>query len=662
MGLRARPASSAAGTAGQLRGNTAPAGLPAGGGARCYVRRGPRDGLPDPRAAGGARAGHTGSRSAARSSARCWRSCCCTPTRSSRRPADRRAVGGERRRRRAPKALQVYVSRLRRMLERAGGDRCSSPARPATCCGSSRRARPRALRGAAARGAARRRPADGGRDAARGARALARPAARRPRVRAVRARRRSRGSRSCGSPRSRTAIDADLALGRHAELVGELEALVAEHPLRERLRGQLMLALYRSGRQAEALEAYRDGRARARRRARHRAGPRAARPAAGDPAPGPALDARRAAGRRPAARDAGAPRVRRPRARARRARRPALDDAFAGRGRLPCSRASRASARAGSRRSCARTRARRGARVLVGRCWEAGGAPAYWPWVQALRAYVRGTRRRDAARAARRAARPTRADPARAARRCSGDLPPPSDARARAARASGCSTRPPSSCATPADAAARSCSCSTTCTPPTRRRCCCCASSRASSATAPAARRRRLPRRRPGPARRSTDDARRARARAGATRRLRWAGSTEPEVAEYLELTRRSSAVAAARAPRARARRRATRCSSARSSGCSRSREPRGADAAARDPAERPRRDRPAARPTSRRVQPACWCSPSVLGPRVRARRARSARRVPDDELLDVLDEAIAAARRGRRAGVAAAACASRTR
>jgi DNA-binding SARP family transcriptional activator len=55
-------------------------------------------------------------------------------------------------------------------------------------------------------------------------------------------------------------IDADLALGRHAQVVGELEALVREHPLRERIRGQLMLALYRCGRQAEALEAYRDGR------------------------------------------------------------------------------------------------------------------------------------------------------------------------------------------------------------------------------------------------------------------------------------------------------------------------------------------------------------------------------------------------------------------
>jgi YVTN family beta-propeller protein len=55
-------------------------------------------------------------------------------------------------------------------------------------------------------------------------------------------------------------IEADLALGRHADLVAELEALVAEHPLRERLRGQLMLALYRSARQAEALHAYQETR------------------------------------------------------------------------------------------------------------------------------------------------------------------------------------------------------------------------------------------------------------------------------------------------------------------------------------------------------------------------------------------------------------------
>jgi DNA-binding SARP family transcriptional activator len=55
-------------------------------------------------------------------------------------------------------------------------------------------------------------------------------------------------------------VEADLALGRHAELIGELEALVTRHPLRERLRRQLMLALYRSARQAEALDTYRAAR------------------------------------------------------------------------------------------------------------------------------------------------------------------------------------------------------------------------------------------------------------------------------------------------------------------------------------------------------------------------------------------------------------------
>ena len=52
-------------------------------------------------------------------------------------------------------------------------------------------------------------------------------------------------------------LDADLALGRHVALVAELEALADEHPYRERFRAQLMLALYRGGRQAEGLEVYR---------------------------------------------------------------------------------------------------------------------------------------------------------------------------------------------------------------------------------------------------------------------------------------------------------------------------------------------------------------------------------------------------------------------
>ena len=71
-------------------------------------------------------------------------------------------------------------------------------------------------------------------------------------------------------------IEADLASGRATELVPELEQLIRDHPFRERLRGSLMLALYRSGRQAAALQAYQDARSLLRRGAGPRTRPRPA--------------------------------------------------------------------------------------------------------------------------------------------------------------------------------------------------------------------------------------------------------------------------------------------------------------------------------------------------------------------------------------------------
>ena len=181
-------------------------------------------------------------------------------------------------------------------------------------------------------------------------------------------------------------VEADLAVGRHAELIGELRQLTSTHPLRERLHGQLMLALYRAGRQADALEAYR--------RARERSS------TGSGSSPGTSCVS---SSRRSSARTRGST-LRRPSGQARR--------------RAACSWDARANSACSSRASTMRwlgaggccliggepgigksrladelvARARaRGALVLVGRCWEAGGAPAYWPWMQSLRSYVRET-------------------------------------------------------------------------------------------------------------------------------------------------------------------------------------------------------------------------------------------------------------------------------
>ena len=186
-------------------------------------------------------------------------------------------------------------------------------------------------------------------------------------------------------------IEAKLALGGHAEVVGQLEALIGEYPYRERLRAQLMLALYRSDRQADALQAYQDARGtlvgelgiepgerlRELERAILAQDPElhlaAEEPAAGESAVETARGALVGRERELAELVGG------------------LDNAFAGRGGLfllvgePGIGKSRL-----AEELIAQARAR-GARVLVGRCWEAGGAPAYWPWVQSLRPYLRDT-------------------------------------------------------------------------------------------------------------------------------------------------------------------------------------------------------------------------------------------------------------------------------
>jgi DNA-binding SARP family transcriptional activator len=187
-------------------------------------------------------------------------------------------------------------------------------------------------------------------------------------------------------------IEADLMLARHVDLVRELEVLVAEHPLRERLRGQLMLALYRSGRQADALESYQQARRalteelglepsetlKELQRAilahdsslqppDRREADLARRREVAAPGAGPFV------GREAELRDLFA----------------GLEEALAGEGRLYLISGEPGIGKSRLLEHVARRARERGAGLVVGRCWEAGGAPAYWPWVQALRTYMR---------------------------------------------------------------------------------------------------------------------------------------------------------------------------------------------------------------------------------------------------------------------------------
>jgi eukaryotic-like serine/threonine-protein kinase len=180
-------------------------------------------------------------------------------------------------------------------------------------------------------------------------------------------------------------LERDLAGGRHADVIPELETLVAEQPLREGFRAQLMLALYRAGRQAEALDVYQAARRMLLDELAIEPGPQLRELQQAILRQDPALDA--AVVTAPDARPPRSTFVGRERELATLGG--ALDDAFAGRGRLVLLSGEPGIGKSRLAEELAVRARARGGRVLVGRCWEAGGAPAYWPWVQALRGYVR---------------------------------------------------------------------------------------------------------------------------------------------------------------------------------------------------------------------------------------------------------------------------------
>src|SRR4051794_5930799 len=181
-------------------------------------------------------------------------------------------------------------------------------------------------------------------------------------------------------------IDADLELGRHAELVADLEALAAQHPLRERIRAQLMLALYRSGRQADALAAYRD----TRRLLIDELGLEPGRELKALEVQILAHDGALEVVERPRPPAASDGLVGRERELAQLM--PVIDAAASGEGAVVLIAGEPGIGKSRLAESLARYAEGGGARVAIGRCWEAGGAPPMWPWVQAIQTLRGGAR------------------------------------------------------------------------------------------------------------------------------------------------------------------------------------------------------------------------------------------------------------------------------
>ena len=187
-------------------------------------------------------------------------------------------------------------------------------------------------------------------------------------------------------------IDADLVLGEQVTVIAELERLVAEHPLRERFRSQLMLALYRSGRQAEALETYRVTRGLLVDELGIEPGrdlrELEARILMQDPELDVPIQSKLATELDEAKSHGNEAGSFVGRGRECLLLEDALRKAQAGRGRLVLISGEAGIGKSRLAREFVGRAEEQGALTLWGSCWEGGGAPAFWPWVQPLRAFV----------------------------------------------------------------------------------------------------------------------------------------------------------------------------------------------------------------------------------------------------------------------------------
>jgi len=190
-------------------------------------------------------------------------------------------------------------------------------------------------------------------------------------------------------------VDALLTLGQHAESVAELEHLVGERPLRERLRALFMVALYRSGRQAEALRAFGDARRTLAEELGIDPGPALQRlevevlqqapsldwhPVAHQPAPARSPDPRA-----PVAESRGSSAVLVGRDEHLAVLEAALADVIDGRGRMVLLSGEPGIGKTALADALGHRALTAGVEVLWGRCYEGQGAPPFWPWTQILR-------------------------------------------------------------------------------------------------------------------------------------------------------------------------------------------------------------------------------------------------------------------------------------